>query len=140
MRGVRVTETTESQDEAMDQSLVCLWWRTQKTLAQIERRIFTNDQMMKQQRRVVDDVGRSALLDSANKFSRLETAQTPRSSLRIIEDHLMLIPNRCDQMTEVEDYRRDQLLAFDQQRICVRVCVGEHAKEHDDATLQFIRL
>lgn len=53
----------------MDQSLVCLWWCAQKALAQIERRIFTNDQMMKQQRRVVDDVCRSVLLDSANIFS-----------------------------------------------------------------------
>ena len=46
IRGVRVTETTKRQDKEMDQSLVCLCWCAQETFAQVERRIFTYDQVM----------------------------------------------------------------------------------------------
>ena len=88
----------------MYESLVCLCrCHAQKTFAQVERRIFTYDEMMKQQRCVIDDVCRSALLESAKKVSSSE-ARLPRSSLRIVEDHPILIPNRCEQTTEVEDY------------------------------------
>lgn len=69
MRRVSVTEPTERQDEKIDRRFLRLCSCVQKTLAQVERRVFTNDQVIEQQRRVVDGVDRSAHLESAKTSS-----------------------------------------------------------------------